>query len=435
MNKGAWDEDQSREIQPVTELSCGWVKVSLDELCAVNSSETRTYSLYYGDPFSKDRGSEIPKTDLEQHHAKSFRYRYSSVPFVGRSTSSTISLKVRDVSRQANMVMEEAYNTTIGVFNTRLPKRQLQTAIAQLPRNLILPAGGAQCSSILMTATYCYMLRQSQLVLDTQHVHMDPVLAMLPDLLDDPAMAAALWGCWAEDYNKEFHTTVKNSRVYSWGANAYAAATAKKETETEQKERLEREKAPLTHIAAGQNAPPIRKPSFGDTLPDVWDTLRPILHRTVITSWPVFCHSQTMKDQGPGREIMQREYISSFDSIREVTPETFEDFRARVRRIEEELRAVPQPLEGVDTEDPDWTRHVATPGNAVEKKKTPPSQDAEEEKDRDYEENVQLFTPFNTRELAFGLGMNDIVAEYEERERRLQREREEDRWQSLGTVY
>lgn len=169
------EEGASEVVSETIEVSCGWVKVPLWELC--QRERELLLEVRHGSPWGEEAGEPIPEDDLMQQNT--FRHRIRHVPVVGQiaglDRSCMLRVRVSPIKQSVNWrfsPLEDARS---------LGQEQLFDVLNHLPSHFALPVGGPGASSLAFFATFQFALRKT-------HALNTCALGVLPDMMNDPAM-------------------------------------------------------------------------------------------------------------------------------------------------------------------------------------------------------------------------------------------------------
>ena len=398
--------DKLKGSDNFTEMSCGWIKVRLTDMIKQNG--VKKFPVKFGNPWGSEEGSELPEEDHKVIKAsKGILNNNVLVPLGIRTNKPSISVRLSKPDKGANWFFDEL-NLQLA---SKLPADQMATAFAKLPRNMIVPVGGNGRASAMMIATYCHALRECQAEREGEAMQWDPVLSTLPDMLNDPAFATALYTSW----NKQFYAgmTEFSSQFSLLGKGSYVEPAVVGYPEPKRAD-IKADKYAISRKSDGKvahNLPKKAPPRHNGQ--NIMKFLQPQLRSLVLRAWPVYQHhmSLTYTERSMGGDKYgeyERQYVGQFDGIREDVRENYDDHLQRVGRILDKIEVTDAPRHASAEVDVDneveykWTNrsHVAGPGKWKETLTEAANHD-DAEADGSTRETVELFSPFNVRELSF----------------------------------
>jgi len=219
------------------------VKVLLWDLCRAKGGKESvgerelTFEVRHGNPWGSGAGEPLPQAELKAQQNTVRHQLMDAMPhtlglLVGKRRKCTLTLRAVSVGHQTSQAqqqqqlpkshpglfggVQQAVRDEINVFATQsLPTQLLRDVLANLPPNVVLPVGGRGCASLALFGTYCFALKQQSSCSGPAArggggttggggagLVARPLLSMLPDMMNEPAMRAALLGVWATHYYK-----------------------------------------------------------------------------------------------------------------------------------------------------------------------------------------------------------------------------------------
>jgi len=347
------DEDEEDIELPgveVVNVSCGWVKIPLQELCT-GSRRTVTYPVMHGNPWGTEQGEPIPVSDYREHQNGIFHQLGDAMPstigrFFRRQCSLTVN--IQPLSGRKNFMLVDELQL-LGL--NKLTSTHMSEILSNLPRTSIVPLGGKGCATLALLATFWHARRRAAALCPTEDSPLPTrTLAILPEILGDSAIFAALGSAFAGRY---YQSLLKNSSFL---------------------------------VGKGGSS--------------LLECLMPLVEELVNDFWIIAGCEEMLVAREAG--VYEREYIGGYSNLREAVPESWEQFRLRVIRILDEykseirIRVRRRHLSGDFASYPEECI-LGSNDELIRAKKRRIIDPAVEVKGK---ETIQLVTPFNTRELA-----------------------------------
>ena len=300
------DEDSQDELNSRTkgsktqyetvEVSCGWVKVLFAELC--KKKRDLTFELRHGNPWGTEPGEPLPEEDLAQQATLRHQIR-DAMPntlgaLVGKRRKATLTFGCNPVKEAGGWTNASSMDEVRLRSYKVLPKSAMLEVFGGLPRNAILPVGGTACASLSLFSAYATSLRNGALGRRASSMQASPLLALLPQMVNDSAVRAALLGAWASVYY---------ARLTEFISSLHSGA--KEEGHSNSNSR------------------------------GVLEALLPVLEQLVADFWIVSKSSEKFlpPSSSSSSGAYEHHYIGGYNTLREDTPESHAALNARTQRI------------------------------------------------------------------------------------------------------
>jgi len=259
------------------EVSCGWVKIPLKDLCS-GKSRLEQYPIMHGNPLGNSTGDPIPLEDYKEFQNGIMMHLGDAMPStVGKifSRKCTLTMRVTPASRAHAGLMP---SFGLGGYD-QISAPHLEEILSCLPRLSLLPMGGRGGSTLALFASYIRAkhIRPAQLDVRQQHF-----VAVFPKVLADEAVACAMYGMFAARYYKLYNA----------------------------KRRAEAILPEVTGLAT-------------EVAADIW--------------MAASCHRKLVSKEAGKYET---EYVGQYDTLKEAGPETSDAARQRTARVADEYRNI-----------------------------------------------------------------------------------------------
>jgi hypothetical protein len=283
------------------EVSCGWVKVLFAELC--KKKRDLTFELRHGNPWGTEPGEPLPEEDLAQQATLRHQIR-DAMPntlgaLVGKRRKATLTLGCNPVKEAGGWTNATSMDEVRLRSYKVLPKSAMLEVFGGLPRNAVLPVGGTACASLALFSAYATSLRSGALGRRVSSIQASPFLALLPRMVNDSAVRAALLGAWASIY--------------------YARLT---------------EFTSSLHGSAKDEGP--------SSSSRVLEALLPVLEQLVADFWIVSKSSEKFMPPSSSSSsgAYEHHYVGGYNTLREAAPESHAALNARTQRIIKAYKAL-----------------------------------------------------------------------------------------------